>query len=138
MMGRVKVEDPGTAAFLPGDSVTRHELKRENDRVIAQKGKPATARPTLVGITKAALRSDSFLSAASFQDTTKVLSEAALCGKVDPLLGLKENVILGHLIPAGTGFKQWHTSNIKKLVPEPQPVPAAPAEGAAVVEKQTA
>ncbi len=138
MMGRVKVEDPGDAAFLPGDSVTRHELKRENDRAISQKGKPATARPTLVGITKAALRSDSFLSAASFQDTTKVLSEAALHGKVDPLLGLKENVILGHLIPAGTGFKQWHASNVKKLVPEPQPVPAAPVETVVATEKQTA
>ncbi len=138
MMGRVKVEDVGGTTFLPGITVTRHELKRENARVLAQKGKPATARPTLVGITKAALRSDSFLSAASFQDTTKVLSEAALAGKVDPLLGLKENVILGHLIPAGTGFKQWRESAVKKLVPEPQPVAVAQPIAAAATEKQTA
>ncbi|MCD6378586.1 MAG: hypothetical protein J7L99_07045, partial [Planctomycetes bacterium] len=89
-----------------------------------RRAKPARARTLLLGITKAALRSESFLSAASFQESTKVLTEAALAGKVDPLRFLKENVLLGHLIPAGTGFKPYLGIRIKRTVELPEMVPA--------------
>ncbi|RME75410.1 MAG: DNA-directed RNA polymerase subunit beta', partial [Planctomycetota bacterium] len=104
MMRRVKIDNPGDTSFLPGDVKEKHEYKKENERVVAKGGKPATAKPMLLGITKASLFSESFISAASFQETTKVLTRAALAGEVDRLRGLKENVILGHRIPAGTGF----------------------------------
>jgi DNA-directed RNA polymerase subunit beta' len=104
MMRRVKIDNPGDTSFLPGDVKEKHEYKTENDRVVGKGGKPATAKPMLLGITKASLFSESFISAASFQETTKVLTRAALAGEVDKLRGLKENVILGHRIPAGTGF----------------------------------
>ena len=134
MMGRVKVQEVGDTTFLPSITVTKHALKRENARVAAQKGKPATAHPTLVGITKAALHSGSFLSAASFQDTTKVLSEAALAGDVDPLLGLKENVILGHLVPAGTGFHSHQEAEVRLNVPAGAPAAEAAPEEAEQLE----
>ncbi len=113
MMLRVKVEEQGDSDFLPGTVVTKAAFRTGNEKVRKAKGKPATAKPLLLGITKAALHSDSFLSAASFQDTTKVLTEAALSGKIDRLQGLKENVILGHMIPAGTGFWKYREGELK-------------------------
>jgi DNA-directed RNA polymerase subunit beta' len=104
MLRKVKVTEPGDTVLLWGDQVDRLEFDKENRRVVEQGGKPAEAVPVLLGITKASLETDSFISAASFQDTTRVLTEAATLGKIDLLRGFKENVIMGHLIPAGTGF----------------------------------
>ncbi|HEV8185072.1 MAG TPA: DNA-directed RNA polymerase subunit beta', partial [Chthoniobacterales bacterium] len=104
MLRKVKITDPGDTSLLWGDQIDRLDFERENTTVVEQGGKPAEATPVLLGITKASLETDSFISAASFQDTTRVLTEAATLGKVDRLRGFKENVIMGHLIPAGTGF----------------------------------
>jgi len=104
MLRKVKITDPGDTTLLWGDQIDRLEFEGENERVVAKGGKPAEAAPVLLGITKASLETDSFISAASFQDTTRVLTEAATLGKSDRLRGFKENVIMGHLIPAGTGF----------------------------------
>jgi DNA-directed RNA polymerase subunit beta' len=109
MLRRVKVEEPGDTEFLPGELVDIFVLEEENARAMAQGKEPATARPVLLGITKASLATESFLSAASFQETTRVLTDAATKGKVDPLLGLKENVIIGKLIPAGTGMQRYRS-----------------------------
>ena len=106
MLRKVKITEPGDTIFLWGDQIDRLEFEKENAQVTAKGGKPAEASPVLLGITKASLETDSFISAASFQDTTRVLTEAATLGKIDRLRGFKENVIMGHLIPAGTGFKQ--------------------------------
>ena len=103
MMRRVKIEDEGDTTFLPGESVERLEFDEDNDKMIAEGKRPATCSAMLLGITKASLSTESFISAASFQETTKVLTEASLNSKVDHLRGLKENVIMGRLIPAGTG-----------------------------------
>jgi DNA-directed RNA polymerase subunit beta' len=116
MLSRIKVEDAGDTEMLPGSLVVLHEFERMNSEVVAQGGKPATGSRTLLGITKASLATDSFLSAASFQETTRVLTDAAIKGKEDYLLGLKENVIIGKLIPAGTGMKKYR--NVKVLVEE--------------------
>ncbi len=105
MLRKITVDDPGDTDLLPGMVIEKHRFREENKRVKEAKGKPVTAKPMLMGITKASLQSDSFISAASFQETTKVLTLAALKGQRDPLVGLKENVVLGHLVPAGTGFK---------------------------------
>ncbi len=107
MQGRVRVEESGDADFLPGSLVSFREFTRENERVVADGGKPATGERALLGITKASLATDSFLSAASFQETTRVLTDAAIKGKEDRLVGLKENVIIGKLIPAGTGMRKY-------------------------------
>jgi DNA-directed RNA polymerase subunit beta' len=104
MLRKVKISDPGDTTMLWGDQVDRMDFERENAAVVEKGGKPAEATPVLLGITKASLETDSFISAASFQDTTRVLTEAATLGKVDRLRGFKENVIMGHLIPAGSGF----------------------------------
>ena len=104
MLRKVKITDPGDTSLLWGDQVDKLDFEAENKSVVEQGGKPAEATPVLLGITKASLETDSFISAASFQDTTRVLTEAATLGKVDRLRGFKENVIMGHLIPAGTGF----------------------------------
>src|SRR5512138_2902386 len=103
----VRVEDVGDTQFLLEQQVDKFRFREENERVIAQGGKPATGRPLLLGITKASLSTDSFISAASFQETTRVLTEASISGKVDNLRGLKENVIVGRLIPAGTGMEYY-------------------------------
>jgi DNA-directed RNA polymerase subunit beta' len=103
MLQKVEIEDPGDTGYLPNEQLDRVELDAANERIKAAKGKQATSRPQLLGITKAALQTRSFISAASFQETTRVLTEAAVHGKVDTLEGLKENVIVGRLIPAGTG-----------------------------------
>ena len=107
MLQKIRVEDSGDTTLLPGSLVDIFQFEAENDRVIMEGGRPAVAKRILLGITKASLATDSFLSAASFQETTRVLTEAAIKGKVDPLLGLKENVIIGKLIPAGTGLKRY-------------------------------
>jgi len=109
MLKKVKVEDPGDTSLLPGAFVDISVFEEENRAAIAREDKPAVCSPMLLGITKASLNTDSFLSAASFQETTKVLTEAAIKGKVDHLIGLKENVIIGKLIPAGTGYPVYRT-----------------------------
>ncbi|RYD63061.1 MAG: DNA-directed RNA polymerase subunit beta', partial [Verrucomicrobiaceae bacterium] len=136
MLRKVKITDPGDAdQLLWGDQIDRSAFNRINDGIVASGGKPAEAEPVLLGITKASLETDSFISAASFQDTTRVLTEAATLGKVDYLTGFKENVIMGHLIPAGSGFDCHRDTEIEFTVEEPEPifVPAAP-EGEEVVE----
>ena len=112
MLKRVRIAEFGDTQFLVGESVERWRVVAENQRVIALGGKPATIEPLLLGITKAALTTDSFISAASFQETTKVLNEAAVNGKVDHLMGLKENVIMGRLIPAGSGVSEYITRQV--------------------------
>jgi DNA-directed RNA polymerase subunit beta' len=116
MLRKVRVEDPGDTDLLPGAVVDKFRFRRKNQRVIEAGGKPAKAEPLLLGITKASLQSESFISAASFQETTKVLTQAALAGRVDHLVGLKENVILGHLIPAGTGFRTYVRTRVQKNI----------------------
>ena len=107
MMRRVKVLDAGDTEFIVEEQVDRIILKKQTKAVIEKGGKPAVAEPLILGITKASLVTESFISAASFQETTKVLTDASIAGKVDHLRGLKENVIMGRLIPAGTGFKSY-------------------------------
>jgi DNA-directed RNA polymerase subunit beta' len=107
MLRQVNVTDVGDSNFLLGEHVEKWRFEEENNKIVEQGGKPATAEPMLLGITKASLTTESFISAASFQETTKVLSDAAVAGKVDYLKGLKENVIMGRLIPAGTGLRDY-------------------------------
>ena len=107
MLRKVQIEDAGDTSMLPGELIDIFRFEEENERIVENDGQPAIAKRKLLGITKAALATDSFLSAASFQETTRVLTEAAIKGKVDPLVGLKENVILGKLIPAGIGLKRY-------------------------------
>jgi DNA-directed RNA polymerase subunit beta' len=106
MLQKVRVEDPGDTNFLEGDMVDKAQVRDENERVEAEGGNPSTYQPLLLGITKASLSTESFISAASFQETTRVLTEAAINGSTDRLAGLKENVIMGNLIPAGTGVNR--------------------------------
>jgi DNA-directed RNA polymerase subunit beta' len=115
MLKKVKIENPGDTRFLEGDDVDKRVLRQENDLVASEGGEPATFKPMLLGITRASLTTESFLSAASFQETTKVLSKAAVEGKVDHLKGLKENLIMGNLIPAGTGCHLYKNVKIKDL-----------------------
>jgi DNA-directed RNA polymerase subunit beta' len=112
MLKKVRVLEAGDTDLLPGQLVDRFVLERENDRMTAEKGELATSEPLILGITKASLATESFLSAASFQETTKVLTDASIEGKVDNLLGLKENVIIGKLIPAATGLKRYRGIDI--------------------------
>ena len=112
MLKKVRIENNGDAEFLPGTLVDALDYEETNERLVAEGKEPADGRQVMLGITKAALATNSFLSAASFQETTKVLTEAAIKGKVDPLIGLKENVILGKLIPAGTGMKRYRDVNL--------------------------
>src|SRR5712671_5584145 len=125
MLRKVKITDPGDTSLLWGDQVDRLDFEAENKQVVEQGGKPAEAVPVLLGITKASLETDSFISAASFQDTTRVLTEAATLGKIDRLRGFKENVIMGHLIPAGTGFAKHREI---RLIEKGEPVGAAVME----------
>jgi len=120
MLKKVRVEQKGDTDLLPGQFVDRHEFKRINDKVIAAGGEPAQHAEIILGITKASLATDSFLSAASFQETTKVLTDAALEGKIDRLAGLKENVIIGKLIPAATGLKRYRSIEIEPAEPLPR------------------
>ncbi|HSR53661.1 MAG TPA: DNA-directed RNA polymerase subunit beta' [Acidobacteriota bacterium] len=118
MMRWIKVEDVGDTEFLLEEQVDKFRFQEENERVASEGGKKATGRPLLLGITKASLSTDSFISAASFQETTRVLTEAAISGKVDYLRGLKENVIMGRLIPAGTGMEFYRNIEVESTVPE--------------------
>jgi DNA-directed RNA polymerase subunit beta' len=119
MLRRVKVADPGDTNFLVGQSVEKWVFREENERVKAEGGTPAKADPQLLGITKASLSTESWISAASFQETTKILTDAAVHGRVDDLTGLKENVIMGRLIPAGTGGKHLRMIDIESDQPLP-------------------
>ena len=121
MMRWVKVEDVGDTEFLVDEQVDKVRFTEENERTIKDGGRPATGRPLLLGITKASLSTESFISAASFQETTRVLTEASISGKVDHLRGLKENVTMGRLIPAGTGFDFYQRLEIEKDDPPPRP-----------------
>jgi DNA-directed RNA polymerase subunit beta' len=141
MLRRVRIEEVGDTDFVVGELVDKFVFQEENERVLQQGKRPATAKPILLGITKASLSTDSFISAASFQETTRVLTEAAISGKTDDLRGLKENVIVGRLIPAGTGLKNY--TRVEVLTPageavrtldsvlgiEPPPPEAAEPEG---------
>jgi len=130
MLRKVRVEEPGDTTLLTGSLIDIFELLEENKRVEEEGGEPAEGKAVLLGITKASLATDSFLSAASFQETTRVLTEAAIKGKMDPLLGLKENVIIGKLVPAGTGMSRYRNIEIETeedysdgyLLPEEEPV----------------
>jgi len=129
MLRKVRITEPGDTTFLWGEQVDKLEFEEENARVEKMGGKPAEAQPVLLGITKASLETESFLSAASFQDTTRVLTEAATRARVDYLRGFKENVIMGHIIPAGTGFDHHRKVRLKPLVeiteePEPEEAPS--------------
>ena len=120
MLHKVKIEESGSTDFLPGEYIDINAFEAANTKVIEEGGEPAVAKPILLGITKASLATDSFLSAASFQETTRVLTDAAIKGKVDPLIGLKENVIIGKLIPAGSGMPRYRDLEVidKTLDPD--------------------
>ena len=118
MLQKVKIIDPGDTNFLEGEEVDKIRFNKENEKVLSEGGDPATCQPILLGITRASLRTDSFISAASFQETTRVLTEAAVQGKVDHLRGLKENVIIGRLIPAGTGSGIYREASYADLADE--------------------
>ena len=113
MLRKLRVDQTGDTEMLPGELVDRFEFEDKNRQVLAEGGEPSTALPVLLGVTKASLNTESFLAAASFQETTKVLTEAAISGKVDKLLGLKENVIIGKLIPAGTGMPRYRNIRVE-------------------------
>jgi DNA-directed RNA polymerase subunit beta' len=121
MLRRVTVSEPGDSNFLPGEKVDARRYADENRRLVEEGLRPAEGRPELMGITKASLATDSWLSAASFQETTRVLTEAAIEGRSDGLEGLKENVIIGKLIPAGTGMPLYR--DIKTVAPDYEPLP---------------
>jgi DNA-directed RNA polymerase subunit beta' len=133
MLRKVRITDPGDTDFLWGEQVEKQAFQEVNAAAVAEGKRPAEAQPALLGITKAALETESFISAASFQDTTRVLTEAATLGRVDTLYGFKENVIMGHLIPGGTGFPMY--KNIK-LVPLAEPIPEEDLQEASEAEKK--
>jgi len=137
MLGKVRIEDPGETRYLPGDEVNRTEFDEENRKAEAEGRLPAKAKPMLLGIAKAALNRESFISAASFQETTKVLTDACISSKVDYLFGLKENVIMGRLVPVGTGMKKYRDTEVvvekvenAEPLEEPEPIPVEPEESA--------
>ena len=114
MLKKVKIEKSGDTSLLIGEQVDRVKFKKINEAVLKKKGKPAEATPLLLGITRVSLTTESFISSASFQETTRVLTEAAASGRIDFLSGLKENVIVGHLIPAGTGLRRYKNIEVVK------------------------
>jgi DNA-directed RNA polymerase subunit beta' len=127
MLKKIRIEENGDTEFLPGSLVDVLEYEDLNEELVKQGKEPAVGKQVLLGITKASLATDSFMSAASFQETTKVLTEAAIKGKVDKLIGLKENVIIGKLIPAGTGLSRYNkikldTGEIEEDILEEEPV----------------
>jgi DNA-directed RNA polymerase subunit beta' len=130
MLQKVRIEDPGNTTFLEGEHVDRLSVLAENERMLEEGQSPATFQPLLLGITKASLSTESFISAASFQETTRVLTEAAIHGKVDQLRGLKENVIIGHLIPAGTGLPVYRRVRLEAEKEVPAPLMEVEDEGA--------
>jgi DNA-directed RNA polymerase subunit beta' len=130
MLRKVRITNPGDTEFLWGEQVMKQTFLEVNEKAIAEGKRPAEAMPALLGITKASLETDSFISAASFQDTTRVLTDAATLGRVDTLNGFKENVIMGHLIPGGTGFPLHRNIRLVPLA-EPLPEEEMPTMGAA-------
>jgi DNA-directed RNA polymerase subunit beta' len=128
MMRWVEIEDIGDTEFLPGEIVDKFKFRIENRKVEEAGGRPARGKAKLLGITKASLSTDSFISAASFQETTRVLTEAAINGKVDYLRGLKENVIMGRLVPAGTGMEYYRQVKIEGEDVVEEPVTEVPLE----------
>jgi len=134
MLRRVEIRDVGDTNFLVDDQADRWAFEAENERVLAEGGRPAIGEPIMLGITKASLSTESFISAASFQETTKVLTQASIQGKVDNLRGLKENVIMGRLIPAGTGIAKYRAAEIN--TPEPEPKLEEPIDFDAEYEKK--
>jgi DNA-directed RNA polymerase subunit beta' len=141
MLRRVRITDAGDTNFIMGEQVERADVLGENERVLAEDKRPASYEFVLLGITKASLSTDSFISAASFQETTRVLTEAAILGKRDELRGLKENVIVGRLIPAGTGLAYHETrkrqaagvdaapSVVEEMAPEQLPEESSAPDG---------
>jgi len=125
MLRRVRIKEVGDTNFLVDEQVEKYIFERDNGKVMERGGHPAVAEPMLLGITKASLSTESFISASSFQETTKVLTEAAICGKTDDLRGIKENVIMGRLIPAGTGLPAYKRLSI--VLDEKAPTYAPPA-----------
>jgi len=136
MLRWVKIEDVGDTEFLIEEQVDKFRFLEENERVIADGGRPATGKPLLLGITKASLSTESFISAASFQETTRVLTEASISGKVDHLRGLKENVTMGRLIPAGTGFEWYRNVRIPPDEPPPPPPVLQPSDDELDLERE--
>ncbi len=137
MLQKVRITEPGDTEYLEGEHADRMEFRETTRRVIGEGGKPPRAEPVLLGITKSSLTTESFISAASFQETTRVLTDAAVRGAMDQLRGLKENIIIGHLVPAGTGVHRFHEvefligeslqaelDSLRRVEPEPEPVPA--------------
>ena len=114
MLRKVQVEDPGDTEFLWGEQVDKFRFQEENEKVVSKGGKPAQARPLVLGITKASLSSDSFIAAASFQETSRVLTRASVNAQRDTLKGIKENVIIGNLVPAGTGWRDYREVEVVK------------------------
>jgi len=135
MLQKVEIDEPGETTFLAGEQIDRSEFDRENEKVEAEGLRPATAKPVLQGITKASLQTNSFISAASFQETTRVLTEAAVSGRIDNLQGLKENVIVGRLIPAGTGSVIAHLKEV--AADRDRQLAALEAEAEAAAEEET-
>jgi DNA-directed RNA polymerase subunit beta' len=123
MMRKVRIQNPGDTPFLPNAVVDKFRVRDENNKARKAGKKPATFKPLLLGVTKAAIQSESFIAAASFQETTKVLTDAALAGRRDELVGLKENVIVGHMVPAGTGFKKYLNMKLHREEPQVEPPP---------------
>jgi DNA-directed RNA polymerase subunit beta' len=119
--------EPGDTEFLEGEHVDKQVFRDTNDRAKKKRSEPATAEPLLLGITKASLTTQSFISAASFQETTRVLTDASIRGARDDLLGLKENIIIGHLIPAGTGMYRYQEVEVDLGTPEGMELPPLPA-----------
>ncbi|NCC49711.1 MAG: DNA-directed RNA polymerase subunit beta' [Spartobacteria bacterium] len=133
MLRKVRITDPGDTDFLWGEQIEKYRFQDENQKAMLEGKRPAEASPVLLGITKAALETESFISAASFQDTTRILTDAATLGRIDHLRGFKENVIMGHLIPAGSGFHMYR--NIK-LVPLAEPITVEELLGDRVLEEK--
>ena len=126
MMRKVDIIDVGDTNFILGQQVDKYQFRTQNEKVVREGGQSAVAKPLLLGITRASLNIDSWISAASFQETTRVLTNAAIAGEVDPLRGLKENVVIGHVIPAGTGMKSY--KDIKLFTRETEDLDAHVAE----------
>src|SRR5579862_7569811 len=142
MLQKVEIEEPGDTTFLAGEQIDRLEFEHENAKVVGEELRPAVAHPVLQGITKASLQTNSFISAASFQETTRVLTEAAVSGRIDTLQGLKENVIVGRLIPAGTGsvvarLKEVAAERDRELAAIAAEAEAAAAETAQIEEQRS-
>ena len=137
LLRKVRIMKPGDTNLLPGSLMDRNDFRNANAKYVINGKVPATARPVLLGLTKSALETKSFLSAASFQETTRVLTDAAIRGKNDPLVGLKENVIVGKLIPAGTGMHRYRNIQPKEAKPEKSVNHTASDVGTSEPTKQT-